>query len=352
MSAAPSLPTVGPGDRVPLLRWLPGLLGLGAIWGASFLFIKVGVSELPPTYVALGRVASGALALLLVLLATKAAVPRDLSVWGHNAVIAVVGIAVPFSLFAYGEQRISSTLAGIWNSMTPLIVLPLSVLVFRTERMTARRLMGLVLGFLGALVILGVWRGVGGSSLAGQLMCLGAAACYGVAIPYTKRFLAPRAESGLVMSGCQLVLATLVLALAAPLITGSVPRVDTLSWQVVGAVVVLGAVGTGLAFVINLHNIRLVGGTTASMVTYIVPVFATVIGVLGLREQINWYQPVGAVVVLLGVAVSQGLIGRRRAPVPEAPLRQEPEPAQPREPLGVCAGELSTGDSAGSKPAR
>jgi len=78
------------------------------------------------------------------------------------------------------------------------------------------------------------------------------------------------------------------------------------------AVLVLGAVGTGLAFVINLRNIRLVGASTASMVTYLIPVFATVIGVLVLHEQISWFQPVGALVVLLGVAVSQGVFSRRR----------------------------------------
>src|SRR5215216_3098119 len=92
------------------------MLVLSAIWGSSFLFIKVGVSELHPLYVALGRVGSGAIALLLILLLTQSPLPRDLRVWGHNAVVAIVGVAVPFTLFGYGEQHVSSILAGIWNS--------------------------------------------------------------------------------------------------------------------------------------------------------------------------------------------------------------------------------------------
>jgi drug/metabolite transporter (DMT)-like permease len=279
---------------------------LGAIWGSSFLLIKVGVSELHPLYVTLGRVGNGAVVLLLILLLTRDRLPRDPAMWGHNLFVAVVGVTMPFTLFGFGEQRISSGLAGIWNSTTPLVVLPVAVLVFRTERFTARRLVGLLLGFTGALVILGVWRGTGGSALTGQLMCLAAASCYGVAIPYTRRFISPRAGSAVSVSAIQLLLATVLLAVVAPLATGHVPDVPALSGNVVASVAVLGALGTGIAFVINYRNIRVAGASTASMVTYIVPLFAVVVGALALSEQVEWYQPAGALVVLAGIAVSQG----------------------------------------------
>jgi drug/metabolite transporter (DMT)-like permease len=168
------------------------------------------------------------------------------------------------------------------------------------------------MGFAGALVILGVWRGLGGSSLIGQLMCLGAAACYGVSIPYTRRFLSPRSQSGVAMSACQLIVSTLSLAIVAPLVSVASPHVAAVSGHVIAAVLTLGAIGTGMAFVINMRNIRLVGASTASMVAYLVPVFATVVGVLVLRERLEWFQPLGAVIVLAGVAVSQGL-GRQPA---------------------------------------
>ena len=314
MTAAPptALPTQGTASAPGLGRWIPGLLLLSAIWGSSFLFIKVGVSELPALFVALGRVAGGALALLVVVAVTRDRLPRDLRAWGHHAVVAVVGVAAPFSLFAFGEQRVSSVLAGIWNSITPLVVLPMAVLVFRTEKMTSRRLIGLALGFVGALVVLGVWQGVGGSSLAGQLMCMAAAACYGVSIPYVRKYVTPMPQSGVVSSLCQLLIASALLAIAAPVFSGGFPDLLALSWPVVASVGALGVFGTGLAFVLHLRNIRLAGASNASTVTYIIPIFATIIGVVVLQEPLDWHAPVGAAIVLLGVAVASGIRPGRR----------------------------------------
>src|SRR5262245_45161651 len=101
-------------DRGTLRQWLPGYLILTVVWGSSFLFIKVGIEQLPPLYVSLGRVVAGALTLLVVLFATRARLPRDPRIWGHLLVVGAVGAAAPFTLFAYGEQRVSSALAGIW----------------------------------------------------------------------------------------------------------------------------------------------------------------------------------------------------------------------------------------------
>ncbi|KKJ94422.1 DMT family transporter [Micromonospora sp. HK10] len=304
-------------DRAPLRSWLPGFLALGVIWGSSFLFIKVGVTELHPLHLTLYRVATGAATLLVVLAVLRDRLPREPRVWAHLVVVAAFGVALPFTLFGYGEQRVESMLAGIWNATTPLIVLPLAVLVFRTERLTVRRAIGLGLGFAGVLVVLGVWEGVGGSHFLGQLMCLGAAACYGVAIPYQKKFIADTAYTGLSLSAAQLLVATAQLAVVAPLVAGAPPAPAGLSGRVLGSVLALGALGTGLAFVINLRNIRLAGASTASTVTYLIPVFAVLVGAVVLGERMNWHQPVGALVVLVGVAVAQGMLGRRR-PAPAA----------------------------------
>ncbi|MGN9907890.1 DMT family transporter [Phytohabitans sp. LJ34] len=316
-------------DRLSLRAFLPGYLALAVIWGASFLFIKIGVRELHPLYLTLFRVGTGALTLLVVLAVTRVQLPRDPKLWAHLTVAGAIGVALPFTLFGYGEERVSSVLAGIWNATTPLIALPMAVFAFRTERLTSRGAVGVGLGFAGVLTILGVWEGVGGSHLTGQLMCFGAAACYGFVIPYMKRFVAGRSESGVALSAAQLVAATVLLAIVTPLLVGAPPAPASLSFDVIGSVLALGALGTGLAFVINMRNIRLAGASTASTVTYVIPIAATVIGVLALDERLSWYQPVGAVVVLAGVAVSQGLVRRRKPPVSRAsePIRQAAQQA-------------------------
>jgi drug/metabolite transporter (DMT)-like permease len=334
MSAAP-LTTAAPAR---LASWLPGYLALAAIWGSSFLFIKVGVRELHPLYLTLARASIGALTVLLLVAVMRHRLPRDVKVWGHLFVTGLLGVTLPFTLFGFGEERISSVLAGIWNATTPLLVLPIAVLVFRTERLTVRRGVGLVLGFVGVLVILGVWHGADGSSLVGQVMCLGAAACYGVAIPYQRKFLSGRPEPGVALVAGQLLMAVLQLAVLAPLFAGALPAPASLSLGVVLSALALGALGTGVAFAINFRIIRLAGASTSASVTYLLPIVATIIGVVVLNEGLSWYQPVGAAVVLLGVAISQGGLARRRArtPVPASrPVRAaELVAARPIDPVG------------------
>jgi drug/metabolite transporter (DMT)-like permease len=318
------------------VSWLPGYLALTLIWGSSFLLIGVAVRELHPLYVALGRVATGAVVVLVALLLTRARLPREPRVWGHLAVAGVVGVAIPFTLFSYGEQRVSSVLAGIWNATTPLIVLPVAVLVFRTELMTSRRLAGILLGFAGVLTVLSPWRGLGGTALTGQLMCLGAAFCYGVAIPYQRRFLTGLPGSGIAIPAGQLVAATALLVIVAPFTAGAPPSPAGLSVEALGSVLALGALGTGLAFVLNFRVIRVAGASTSASVTYLIPVVSTALGVLVLDERISWHQPVGALIVLAGVAVAQGVpFVRLRRPRPEPRPPNEPRlPAVTRQPDG------------------
>ena len=298
--------------RPDLRGWLPSYLALALIWGTSFLFIKVAVRELHPLWLSFGRVAAGAAVQLVVLAVTRVRLPRDPRLWGHLTVGATLGVTVPFTLFGFGEQRVSSVLAGIWNAATPLVALPLAVLVFRTERMTWRRAAGLTVGFAGVLVVLGVWRGLGGAQLTGQLRCVGAARGYAGAIPYQKKFIAGRAESGVSIAATQLLIALVQLVIAAPLLAGAPPAVGALSADVLMSVLALGGLGTGLAFVLNLRVIRVAGASTSASVTYLMPVVATLVGVLVLREHLVWNQPLGAVIVLTGVAVAQGLLSRRR----------------------------------------
>ena len=286
--------------------WLPGFVLLSAIWGASFLFIKVADRAFAPLQVAFARCALGAIALLLLLVVRRDRLPRDREAWRHLFLIALLFNSVPFALFAWGETEVSSVVAGIWNATTPLNTLLVLLAVLPGERPTRARIAGLGVGFAGVVLVLGPWSGLGGRLL-GNLACFGAAACYGLGFVYTRRYLAGRSESAVSLSAAQVLCGAIQLAVVLPWVT-SAP--DRFPFDAVASLVVLGAAGTGIAYVLNYDVIRRAGVTIASTVTYVVPLFSTVLGVVVLGESLTWNQPVGALVVLLGVALSQGRLRR------------------------------------------
>jgi drug/metabolite transporter (DMT)-like permease len=277
------------------LRWQLQFALLTSLWGASFLCIKVADRDLAPVDVALGRVALGAGVLVCALALGGGRLPRGRLAWRHLALVALIGNATPFTLFAYGETRISSVLAGLWNATTPLLVLLVATFMLPEERPTGRRVAGLLAGFAGVVLVLAPWRGLGGSELVGQLMCLGGATCYGVAFPYTRRYLAGRPESGTALSAGQMLCATGQLLLVTAFVGGA-PR--GLSVDAALSLLALGALGTGLAYILNYAIVRAAGATTAATVTYLVPVVSTALGVIVLGESLSWNEPLGAAIAL------------------------------------------------------
>lgn len=299
---------------VPPLRWEAQYVLLAVVWGASFLFIKEALNGLAPVDVALGRVACGSAVLLVLLAVSGDRLPRGRSTWAHLAVVALLSNTIPFTLIAYGETHVSSVLAGLWNATTPLWTLVVATLALPDERPRRGRVAGMLAGFVGVVVVLGPWRGLGGSELVGQLMCGAAALCYGIAFPYMRRFLAGREASGAALSAGQLTCASVQLGVATAFVGGS-PHGVTLT--VTACVLALGVLGTGLAYVLNVAVIRAAGATVASTVTYLVPLVSTVLGLVVLGEQVRWNEPVGAAIVLVSMAASQRLVraprlGRRR----------------------------------------
>jgi len=292
--------------------WLPGFLANAVIWGSSFIFIKIAVERLHPTWVAAGRLSTGALALIVILIVTKTRLPTERRVWLHMLLPGVLGTAVPFALFAYGEERVSSIVAGIWNATTALWVLPFAVLVYRTEKYTTRAAAGLALGFAGVLVVLGFWQAQP-SSLVGQLMCGAAALCYGVSIPYLKRFVTGSTKApGVSLAAVQVIIASVASTVAALVLSGPPPAPSTWGWEVIGSILALGVFGSGIAFALNMRVIQVAGASVSALVTYLVPVVAVLLGIVVLGESLTWNLPVGAAIVLLGVAVAQGLFRRKR----------------------------------------
>jgi drug/metabolite transporter (DMT)-like permease len=163
------------------------------------------------------------------------------------------------------------------------------------------------LGFLGVLVVLGVWQGLAGQALAGDLACLGAALSYGLGFPYTRKYLAGRSTSIVALATGQLLCGTVELALVLPFVSG-LPAVPPA--HVLASLLALGVLGTGIAYILNYGLIRDAGATLASTVTYVVPLFSTIEGALVLGEPLAWYEPIGALIVILGVALSQGRLRR------------------------------------------
>ena len=288
--------------------WLLPFALISAIWGSSFLFIKVGVRDFEVLQVAFARCALGAAALFVILAIRRERLPRGWRTWGSLFVIATLFNSAPFTLFAFGETKVSSVIAGLSNATTPLWVLVVSLAVLPGERPTRDRVLGLAVGFLGVLVLLGPWREIGGRLL-GYVACLAAAGCYGVGFPFTQRVLAGRPESGVALSAAQVLIGALQLAPFVALTTGAPHRFQL---DAVASLVAVGVAGTGFAYVLNYDVIRRAGAQVASTVTYVIPLFATVLGVVVLGEQLSWNQPVGGAIVLLGVALTQGRLRRRR----------------------------------------
>ncbi|MEU4350978.1 DMT family transporter [Streptomyces sp. NPDC023838] len=306
-------PTSAP--RRPALDWRVRFAALSLVWGFSFLLIKVGTDGYAPFQVTFGRLFFGTAVLAVAMAVKRERLPRGVRTWLHLAVAALLLNALPFSLFAYSELTIPSTLAGICNATSPLWGMALSLVALSEDRPTRRRVAGLGLGFLGVLTVLGAWQGFHGLDLTGTAMALLASLCYPVGWIYVRRTLAGSGHSNLSLIGSQLGLATIQLALVTPVFAGfptSFPLVPLL------AVAALGALGTGFAVLVQYGLVNEVGPTTAQMVTYFIPVIATAAGVLVLGESLSWNTPVGAVIVLAGAALTQSRprATRQVAPAP------------------------------------
>lgn len=287
--------------------WQLSFLVLSTIWGASFMFIKVELEALDPLEVALARVAFGAATLLLVLAFRRDPLPRGRRVWRDLFVVALFYNSIPFSLFAFGEQHASSIVAAIGNATAAIWTVVFAMSLLPDEPATRTRVTGVVIGFVGVLVLLGPWHGLGGPSLLGTLLCLGPGVCYGFAFAYTRRHLSGRPEPVTSLAAAQVMLATVQLALITPFFSSAPSHITLKIW---GCILALGALGTGVAYVLSYDIIGRAGATTASLVTYVVPLFATFFGVVLLNEELTWNEPVGAAVIIAGAAISQGVLRR------------------------------------------
>jgi drug/metabolite transporter (DMT)-like permease len=301
-AAAPAAPAGTQSALRRFVDWRIRFAALGLVWGFSFLFMKVGNEAFAPLQVTLGRMVFGTAVLATALAYRRERLPRGGRTWLHLTVAAVLLNSVPFSLFATAEQTIPSMLAGICNAATPLFSMLVSVVALSEDRPSRQRFAGVGIGFAGVLTVLGAWQGFSGQDPKGTLMALTAAVSYAVGWAYVRRTLAHSGSSNLSMSTGQLLLGTLQLVVVTPFFT-SVPT--SFPAKSVLSVLALGALGTGLAFLVQYGLVAEKGPTIGAMVTYLIPIVATAAGVLLLGESLSWNEPVGALVILAGAALTQ-----------------------------------------------
>ena len=293
---------------------------LGAIWGCSFLFIKIVVEQVAPVWVVAGRVAIGLAFLCAVLAVRRRALPRGARVWLHLFVLATIGNVIPWSLVAAAEQSIPSGLASVINSLTPAMTMALAAGV-GLERLGLVRVVGLGLALLGTTIVVSGELGTPGR-VAAALACVAATLLYAATGVYAKRFISGTAGA-LELAAGQLVVATIV-AVPVALVFEATPPWSALTAGQWASWLALGAFGTGLAFVLFYDLIDRVGATNAAMVTYVVPPIGLVAGWLVLNETVGWHVVFGAVAIVGGIWLGQR--ERRADAAGDVDAEAEPEP--------------------------
>ncbi len=288
--------------------WLPAYIALGLVWGCSFIFIELGLEFLTPFGVAFVRCALGAITLLTVVKVRKISLPKERSTWQKLWIVALLLNVVPGILFAFAQQYVTSVLAGIINATTPLMTMVFMLLLFREQKLKSEQIIGLFIGAFGVMVVLGIWKGIGDNQLLGVLALLLAVSCYGFSFPFTIRNIVPLGLKPEAAATVQLCMAAITLL---PLYLFDGISDDDFQLTPILAMLALGVLGSGFAYIWNFSIIAAAGGSIASTVTYITPVVAVFVGWLFLGEPITWHEIVGAVLVIIGAAITQGRLKRR-----------------------------------------
>lgn len=276
-------------------------IALGIIWGSSYPLIKMAGEGLNPGQQVLARLVLGLAVLAVVGAVTGARLPRFGFVWVHITVTAVLGMVAPFLLLAWGEQHTSAAMAGVLTGAMPVLTLALATVQLRSERATVRRTLGVALGFAGIVLVIGPWHGVTGIG-GGELACLAVAGIYAAHAVFVRRFLSDRGIPPISSAAAQILVATVILAALLPFLGWRTPSI---TWQVVLSIVILGAFGTGLAYVLYNRLIADIGATGASSVNYLVPFISLIISAVFLGETITWNVLVGGVVIVVSILLGE-----------------------------------------------
>ncbi|OEO28578.1 hypothetical protein VW23_003820 [Devosia insulae DS-56] len=293
-----------------LQYWLLIIL-LGAVWGCSFLFNAVLIREISPLWVAAGRVSIGAAICWLVFFATRKKLPTDPNLYWQFLVLGILNYAIPFALFPFAEQTVASSIVGVINGMTPMTTVIVSQLWPGGEKATWNKVVGVAVGFAGAVILALPSLGVGASAqIIGLLAAFVATLCYALTLNYARRFakVEPYAVASASLTGAALVSVPIALFFSGiPIIT----RPET--W---GALFGISVFSTSFSFLLVYWLLPRVGATNLSLNTFITPISAILLGVLVLHERFELIHILGIIVIFLGLVFIDGRLvkGWRKAP--------------------------------------
>ena len=291
--------------------WL-GFWILSFIWGSSFLFIRIGVEQLPPFQLVFIRTGIAAVGLNIVVYLRGKRLPVDRRSIGDLLFLGIVNTVVPFALITWGEIHIESGLASVLQGTAALFTLVVAHFTLADERITLRKLVALLIGFLGVVVLAGRSRGpeVGGTDstwhLLGQVAIMAASFCYALGGVYGRKAMQNRMEPIVTAAGALTVaaIASGVIAYAAPALAGGSPiAFSQLTPRVLGAVLALGFLNTFAAYLIFYSLIAALGAARTSMVTYVIPAVGLVLGAIFLDELVDLRLIVGAILILASIAI-------------------------------------------------
>ncbi|HEX2906945.1 MAG TPA: EamA family transporter, partial [Phototrophicaceae bacterium] len=267
-------------QRAWIFFWL-----LSVIWGSSFLLMRVGVVEIPPAQLTFTRVGIAAIGMNLVLLFNRKRYPTD---WRALVALAIVGLgntALPFTLLAWGEQTVESGTTSVIQAITPMFALVIAHFAFADDRMTPVKVAGVLLSFVGILVLTSRdWLGgnVLSGDLSGEFAIIGASLCYAIFTSFSRKVLQQYKLEPLIVSGATMTAAAAAAALmmfGAPLIGERGPvSYASLSQDVLISALLLGFLNTFIAYLLYYPVVAHLGASRASMITYAIPVVAVTLG--------------------------------------------------------------------------
>jgi len=280
-------------------HWFVFLL-LGAIWSSSFMWIKIAIQEVGPITLVAFRVIFGLLFCVVVVLIQRVPLPRTFKEWLPLLVVGLTNIAIPFFLISWGEQSIDSAVASILDATVPLFTILIAHFLLHDDKITLPKTVGLLVGFGGIVILLSKDIGSSPSSLVGQVAVILASVFYAISSIYIRKTTVD--TPGILRSAGPLVSASAVMWLGA-LIFESPVKIPQLGITWV-ALLFMGVLGSGLAFVLAFYLIHEIGPTRTTMVTYLFPLGGVILGVAFLHEQLTWQIIVGAILVVSSLAIA------------------------------------------------